>query len=99
MLGITQLPMQPYTAVHTLVSTIDKRFTRQASTAGSAGSPQGNQGLKLSPSAIRLATRGVLGRAISANSEALIRTESNQLINLRAKELTQPTRGVQSNVV
>lgn len=95
MLGITQLPMQPYTAVLTLGSVIDTRTPHEVRTRSSV-SPQVNQRLEQDFAVTRIAARGLLGRAISANQKAVIRTENKRLINLRAKELTRSVKGVRA---
>ncbi|SDG52959.1 hypothetical protein SAMN04488542_15411 [Fontibacillus panacisegetis] len=93
MLGITQLPMQPYTAVLTLGSIIDTRTPHQAQT-GPSISPKMIQGLGKGTLVPSIATRGILGRAISANQKALVRTESRRLVNLQAKGLNRTANGV-----
>ncbi|MNO31711.1 hypothetical protein D3C76_216870 [compost metagenome] len=93
MLGITQLPMQPYTAVFTLGSTIDTRTPHQT-WPGPSISPQTNFRIGKGALAARIAARGVLGRAIAASPGALIRTESRRLSDLRTKEPAQPAKDV-----
>lgn len=93
MIGVTQLPTQPYTAVLTLGSSVDTRSPHLLG-IGPSVSPLAGKAFARDSLAARLATRGALGRAISANPQALTRIETRRLTNTRAKETAQPAKGV-----
>lgn len=93
MIGVTQLPTQPYTAVFTLGSSVDTRSPHLLR-IGPSVSPQLGKVFVRDSLAARLATRGVLGRAMSANPQALTRIETRRLTNTRAKVMAQPAKGV-----
>ena len=93
MIGVTQLPTQPYTGVLTLGSSVDTRSPHLLR-IGPSVSPQPGKVFARDSLAARLATQGVLGRAMSANPQALTRIETRRLTNTRAKVMAQPVKGV-----
>lgn len=93
MIGVTQLPTQPYTAVLTLGSFFDTRLSHLLK-IGTSMSPQPDKVFAQDSLAARLATRGVLGRAMSTNPQALMRIETRRLTNTRVKAMGQPGKGV-----
>lgn len=96
MIGVTQLSTQPYTALLTLGSSVDTRSSHLLR-IGPQVSPQAGKVFARDSLAARLATRGVLGRAMSTNPQSLIRIETRRLTNTtRAKVMTHPALGVRS---
>ena len=94
MIGVTQSASQPYTAVLTLGSLVDVR-SPHALHYGPAATPHWEFGKPFSSDsvAVRLASRGVLGRAMSQNSQALIRVETSPLANTRARKPAPAAEG------
>jgi hypothetical protein len=95
MLGVTQSPMQPYTAIFTLGSSIDIRSPHLLTTEPSIPLQPGKVFARDSVAA-RLATRGVLARAMSENPQALTRIETRRLANTRARVITESDKGERS---
>jgi len=93
MLGVTQLPSQPYVAILTLGSSVDTRMPHLQSIEPSAP-PLTSKGFAQDSLATRLATRGVLGRAMSLNPQALTRIETRRLSDTRVKVMEQPENGM-----
>lgn len=93
MLGTTQASTHPYTAVLTLGSVIDTRSPNRIA-AGSAPSPQVIQVPAKNSSGLRHSSLGALGRAISANSQTLLRTESKRLIRPKLERSALANLGV-----
>ncbi|MGH8526199.1 MAG: hypothetical protein ACREXY_18925, partial [Gammaproteobacteria bacterium] len=88
---VTQSPTQPYTAVLTLGSFVDTRSPHLLR-IGPSVSPHLGKVFARDSLAARLATRGVLGRAMSVNPQALTRIETRRLTNTRAKAIARPVR-------
>lgn len=86
MIGVTQLPTQPYTAVLTLGSSVDTRSPHPLR-IGPSVSPQPGKVFARDSLAARLATRGVLGRAMSANPQALTRIETAGVLSISVKNV------------
>jgi len=93
MIGVTQLPTQPYTAVLTLGSSVDTRSPHLLR-IGPSVSPRPGTGFARDSLAARLSTRGVLGRAMSANPQALTQIETRRLTNTRVRAIAQLVKGV-----
>jgi len=93
MIGVSQLPTQPYTAVLTLGSSVDTR-SPHLQRIGPSIPPQAGKVFAVDSLAARLVTRGVLGRIMSENPQALTRIETRRLTNTRANVTAQPDKGV-----
>lgn len=92
MVGVTQSATQPYTAVLTLGSLIDVRSPRLLHYGPTGTSHLGKVFAQASVAA-RLASRGVLGRAMSKNPQNLVRVETSPLSKTRPVKLLSPVEG------
>lgn len=91
MLGVTQSPTQPYTAVLTLGSSLDTRAVRSLG-VGQSASALPYRALAHDSLAARLTGRGALGLAMSSNPQALRRVETRRLTKTRAAR-SRPAAG------
>lgn len=89
MIGVSQLPSQPYTAVFTLGTRIDTRTPHspklRISSSLLPGKSVGKESL-LS----RLLSKGQLARAMAANPSAVTRVETRRLINTKNQTAIRP---------
>lgn len=95
MIGVTQSATQPYTAVLTLGSVVDTRSPHLLK-FGPSASPNGRTGFANDSAAARLATRGVLGRAMSQHAQTLVRLESSRLTNTKPRAHATVTEGMRA---
>lgn len=92
MIGVSQLPSQPYMAVLTLGTRIDTRSPHSPGLR--APGPSLPDKLFVPGSlASRLAGIGVLGRAMAAHPKSLVQVETRRLTKLRTKVEPAPTDG------
>ncbi|WP_090641287.1 carboxypeptidase regulatory-like domain-containing protein [Paenibacillus sp. UNC496MF] len=89
MIGVTQLPTNPYTAVLFLGSSVDTRSPHLLGTAPTV-SPRPDKPFALDSTAVQLAGKGALSRVMLANSQALRQVETKRLVNTRLKPATAP---------
>lgn len=95
MIGVTQSATQAYTAVLTLGSVIDTRSPHPLH-YGPAATPGIRKPFAKKSVAARLASRGVLGRAMLENPRKLVQIESRPLTKTRIKAVAKSESGTRT---